>query len=320
MSLQQNERDRIDHYLNGELSGIELAGVQNRMKEDALFNNQVVFHEILRGGIVISKEEELKKIILGKINYKKSRIPFALKLILTFLLVTSMGITLWFYIGTDTYKQNRRDLLSPFLSNSFDKKADKKLSESKNKGLQKTDRSSGSVQEKETGDETIGNQEAEKTENNGNSMPEADTTHQVSEEDKDIVIRKDKLLISTTLTIIEKPASDDRSTDLQNEHSASTQEAIRKLNPDAGVPEEEKNSNYVLVEFWVSPVNYMGYKMSRNKIILFGLEEPDAVKLFRANDILYLKYGIEYFRLVQTFDFLSYQRLKEAEVPLAIRQ
>ena len=178
MSLQQSERDLIDHYLNGELSGIELAVVESRMKEDALFNNQVIFHEILRGGIVISKQEELKKIILGKINYRKTRIPFALKLIVTFLLVTTIGITLWFYIGTDSSKQNRRDLLSPFLSKSLDKKADKNYSESKSKDIQKVQRSSGSGQEKETGDETISNHDAEITGDKGNGLPEPRGKHQ----------------------------------------------------------------------------------------------------------------------------------------------
>jgi hypothetical protein len=60
--------------------------------------------------------------------------------------------------------------------------------------------------------------------------------------------------------------------------------------------------------------------MSKNKLILYGIEEPDAVKLYRMNDVLFMKYGNEFFRLVNTFDFLSYQRLKENDVPLAIRQ
>jgi hypothetical protein len=60
--------------------------------------------------------------------------------------------------------------------------------------------------------------------------------------------------------------------------------------------------------------------MSKNKLLLFGIDEPDAVKLFRSNDVLYLKYGNEFFRLSNTFEFLSYQRLKENDIPLAIRQ
>ena len=59
--------------------------------------------------------------------------------------------------------------------------------------------------------------------------------------------------------------------------------------------------------------------MSKNKLVLFGIEEPDAVKLYRVNDGIYMSYLKEYYKLNDTFDFVSYQKLKETEIPLAIR-
>ena len=94
---------------------------------------------------------------------------------------------------------------------------------------------------------------------------------------------------------------------------------MSKLNPAADLPEEEKVSSDYQVEFWVSPINYRGYKMSKNKLILFGIDEPEAVKLYRVKDALYMSYLKDYYRLNASFDFMSYQKLKEADIPLAIK-
>lgn len=320
MNLNQPDRHLIDRYLNGELSGIELDNFQNHMQRDAQFNQQVNFQNLLRSGIISSKEEELKKKILEKINFRKSRVPFSLKLIVTFLIVTGAGITLWFYVGTESSTQQKRFFIFPFSAKEKEKKEDRKTTESKNKTIREEGTSSGNEQkENQNSDERNvsagGNSEMQTTQ-----QPAGDSLSQASEEDKGIVIKKDKLLISATLQINERSFPDIKSTDTRNDNAPLTQEAAQKLNPEAGIPDEEKITSDVVVEFWVSPINYKGYKMSRNKLILFGIEEPDAVKLFRLNDFLYMKYGNEFYRLLNSYDFLAFQRLKEADVPLAIRQ
>lgn len=320
MTLNQPDRQLIDRYLNGELSGIELDNFQNRLQHDEVFKSRVGFQNLLRSGIILSKEEELRKKILEKIKFKKTRVPLALKLIVTFLIVTGAGITLWFYVGTESATQDKRFFINPFSPKEKEKKESKKMTESKNKTVQEEETPSGENQKEIAGTEEKNALQAGTTENQAAVQTAGDSMLLVSEEDKGIVIKKDKMLISATLHVNEKSFPDNKAADAKNENATLSQEASQKLNPEAGVPEDEKISSDVLVEFWVSPINYKGYKMSKNKLILFGIEEPDAVKLFRLNDLLYMKYGNEFYRLMNTYDFLAFQRLKDADVPLAIRQ
>ena len=77
--------------------------------------------------------------------------------------------------------------------------------------------------------------------------------------------------------------------------------------------DDEKAMTQINVEFWVSPINYRGYKFFRNKIILFGIEEPDAVRLFRRKDNIYMQIVNNYYLLEPTEEFASYQSVLEKE-------
>jgi hypothetical protein len=316
--ISQPERDLIDRFINGELSGIDLANIQRRIDEDEQFSKKVNFQKLLRSGILFSKEDELKKFIIQKISFKRSRIPFSLKLIVTFLIVTGAGITLWFYVETDSSTTNKKYFSLPFLSKEKDKKEKKVLTESKNKIKKEVSKAEDEItnQTKLQGEDNKNDQE----ENTAIKSLSGDTSTSNLEEDKDIVIKKDKLLISATIPISDRSSTDSKNTESKGDAPSLSQEAAQKLNPAANVPEDDHAVESLTVEFWVSPINYRGYKMSKNRLILFGIEEPDAIKLYRSNDALYMKYGAEFFRLVNTYDFLAYQRLKETDVPLAIRQ
>ncbi len=323
MNAEQSDKNLVNRYLNEELSGIELESFRERMLNDVHFKNEVRFQSLLRSGILLSKEEDLKKKILGKIKYRKARIPFSLKLIFTFLIVTGVGITLWFYVGTDSSEHPTRYSFFPFSSKEKDKKADSKTVDEKSKP---EDSRSGTDQRRPsaTGDELTRNENT--SEGSGgikqgeqNQTSALDSVSQAINNDNDIVIKKEQLLISISIPVIEKPAANSKAVEA-SQNSSLTHDAVEKLNPSAGVPDEEKATSGYLVEFWISPINYHGYKMSKNKLIIYGIEEPDAVKLYRLNDVLFMKYGNEFFRLFNTFEYIPYQRMKETDVPLAIRQ
>ncbi|NVO03703.1 MAG: hypothetical protein HXX09_13485 [Bacteroidetes bacterium] len=66
----------------------------------------------------------------------------------------------------------------------------------------------------------------------------------------------------------------------------------------------KKNSkNIYRVEFWKSPVNYKGYKMGKDKVIIFGLFEFETVSLKLLNKLLYLKSGKDFYTIENTTDF-----------------
>src|SRR4051812_8251669 len=104
MPLTIHERHLADRYLNGELSGIELEEFNSKLASDDSFREAVELQKIIYSGIALVREEEVKKIIRTSINYRKSSVPFALKLIITFLIILVLGITFWSYIGNEFEK------------------------------------------------------------------------------------------------------------------------------------------------------------------------------------------------------------------------
>jgi len=321
MNFNNPDKNLIHRYFNGELSGIELENFRERMQSDETFRTEINFQNLLRSGILASKEEELKKKILTAIKFRQTRIPFSLKLIVTFVVVTTIGITLWFYVGKDS-SSHKVNLLFPFLSKEKNKSADKKSTKEKviNQDTQSVSLDTTVSKNSKNPGEGLAETKEGVAPEQQNQWAANDSNSEASNEDKDIVIKKDQLLISITLPVNEKSQDKKIPDGVQTAGLTTTQDVAQKLNPAANIPEEEKVAANIEAEFWVSPVNYRGYKMLKNRLILFGIEEPDAVKLYRSNDVLYMKYGNEYFRLVNTFEFLTYQRLKENDIPLAIRQ
>lgn len=66
---------------------------------------------------------------------------------------------------------------------------------------------------------------------------------------------------------------------------------------------QNKNKNSLRVEFWKSPINYKGYKVSVNKLIIFGIDHFDMVSFKMMSKVLYLKYMSDYYQIDKTIDF-----------------
>jgi hypothetical protein len=57
------------------------------------------------------------------------------------------------------------------------------------------------------------------------------------------------------------------------------------------------------IEFWESPLNSIGYKMGKNKIILYGIKSFDLASLAKYEGKTYLRYLNEYYPLEITSTF-----------------
>jgi hypothetical protein len=120
---------------------------------------------------------------------------------------------------------------------------------------------------------------------------------QVSE---DIILRKDELL-STRL--LEELNISMVAVNPANSHDS----LAAKM---AGVRDEHAASRqYSTVEFWISPLNYKGYKMNRSKLVLYGLGDVSGVRLYKLDDEMYLHTGSVIYRLDYTNDFKPYERV-----------
>ena len=298
--MTQDERLFVDRYLAGSLTGLELKEFIDKLESNEDFKKDVSFHNLLIEGIYEAENKRVTSAIEKHIGYEKPFVPIALKLIVTFLIFTAGGIVLWNYIGPDKeakrqnyfsldfFRKHSIDTIVPAVEADNNQKIRKMESK---KTIAQTD--------------TIINQSEAINVDTGIISPT---------ETSEIVVKKDQLLISFIL----KPIDINEATTNNESSSSIANSTVDKLNPSGGLPEidRRKIENYY-IEFWVSPVNYIGYKLSKDKLILFGIEEPDAVQLYTKEDKLWMKYGKEYYTLVESDDFESL--INSEEIPSALK-
>ena len=298
--MTQDERLFVDRYLAGSLTGLELKEFIDKLESNEDFKKDVSFHNLLIEGIYEAENKRVTSAIEKHIGYEKPFVPIALKLIVTFLVFTAGGIVLWNYIGPDKeakrqnyfsldfFRKHSIDTIVPVVEADNNQKIRKMESK---KTIAQTD--------------TIINQSEAINVDTGIISPT---------EASEIVVKKDQLLISFIL----KPIDINEATTNNESSSSIANSTVDKLNPSGGLPEidRRKIENYY-IEFWVSPVNYIGYKLSKDKLILFGIEEPDAVQLYTKEDKLWMKYGKEYYTLVESDDFESL--INSEEIPSALK-
>jgi hypothetical protein len=305
--MTTQERSLIDRYIDNSLSGVELKEFMDKLEQDENFRKQVSFHNLLIESIQIAEDARLEKSIVDQIGYKKPLIPSGLKLILTFLFITAIGITLWQYLGTGTLQTRKRifswDL---FKNNNTEKEKEKSA-----------DVVTNSVKVKEVV-ETPTTEEKNLSEfpSEASHLNTDSTVSEVLSEEENVVVKQDQLLVTHTLRVTDIEI-DDSKKPVDNSLSQST---ANKLNPSGGLVENPKSvdDNYE-VEFWLSPVNYKGYKLASNKLVLFGIEEPDAVKLYFVEDRLMMKYGQNYFRLNPSDEFIAFSTIKNTDLPAVLK-
>ena len=68
----------------------------------------------------------------------------------------------------------------------------------------------------------------------------------------------------------------------------------------------------VQIEFWQSPLNYRGYKMSKGKLVLFGAEPTEELTLYKMEEVVYMKNKTGVFRLDLSSDFRQAERINDA--------
>jgi hypothetical protein len=289
MSLSIHDRHLVDRYLNGELSGLELEEFKARLNADKEFHSAVELQQLIYSGISYAREEELRLRIRSAINYRKSNMPFSLKLIIVFMVILFLGITFWSYLGNEFEKMKPyNNFISLF-------KSHRKQSSIETKKQSNVLKRDANIKERDTAIDTA-------IEDTSFMTMDSAATFNASEED--IEVKKDIMVASRLIAVIDK--GDEKGTSLSND-------VAQKL-PDADLPTEERVDTFT-VEFWVSPIHYRGYKMSKSKLVLFGIENFEDVTLYRVNKAMYFNYEESWFSLATTYDFTPYQKLNETEIP-----
>ena len=85
----------------------------------------------------------------------------------------------------------------------------------------------------------------------------------------------------------------------------------QSLEEESDIPRPSEKIESYTAEFWVSPINYRGYKLVNDKLILFGIEQPDIVVLYEGNNKLWMRYGNDFFYLESGEYFESFVALNK---------
>lgn len=174
----------------------------------------------------------------------------------------------------------------------------KELNIEENKNKEKEEKSSSQVVIKYLKkDDTANDQEPEDINLLGNDSTEKSLNNQQvntsTEEEEEIIVRKDELLFSEILMIINLDTI-----------KTNTSDSLAKLA--ANIKEPAINKFYQ-VEYWKSPLNYRGYKFSKNKLVVYGIENIDKGSIYRWKENFYFKANGKVYALEKTPEFKPYE-------------
>ncbi len=81
----------------------------------------------------------------------------------------------------------------------------------------------------------------------------------------------------------------------------------------AGVSADDNRSLF-FVEFWKTPLNSKGYRMSKNRIVLYGFSDFSSFNLYKVDDIFYLKSEEQVYRLNSGGEFMPMERVNDNDL------
>jgi hypothetical protein len=124
-----------------------------------------------------------------------------------------------------------------------------------------------------------------------------------------IVIRKDELLNIKTVELKNLDAPEYMS------HVDSLLEKVSEI-------KDYKNTNRkqsMQIEFWKSPLNYKGYKLSKYNVILYGLADTENLKIYTLDGVLYMKNTSTVYKLDYNADFKPYERVTDEMITSSLK-
>ena len=68
------------------------------------------------------------------------------------------------------------------------------------------------------------------------------------------------------------------------------------------------------VEFWKTPLNSKGYRMTRNRVILYGLSDFSSITIYKVDDNYYLKNDDVVYKISSGTEFKSMELVNDSDL------
>ena len=72
--------------------------------------------------------------------------------------------------------------------------------------------------------------------------------------------------------------------------------------------------NLFFVEFWKTPLNSKGYRMTRNRVILYGLSDFSSITIYKVDDNYYLKNDDFVYKISACTEFKSMELVQDSDL------
>jgi hypothetical protein len=74
------------------------------------------------------------------------------------------------------------------------------------------------------------------------------------------------------------------------------------------------NSDLFFVEFWRTPLNSKGYRMTKNRIILYGFSDFSSLNLYKVDNVFYLKSEEQVYKLSTGTEFMPMEKVNDSDL------
>jgi hypothetical protein len=131
-------------------------------------------------------------------------------------------------------------------------------------------------------------------------------TADLNKGDEDIVVRKDELIESKPLDVVE----------LSPDKNVKTK-ADSLLEKASGIKSEKRNTGekiMIAVEYWRSPINYRGYKLGKNKLVVYGLDTTVPITILKHNGSLFMSYDQNVYRIEPSNDYRAFEKVNDPNI------
>lgn len=119
---------------------------------------------------------------------------------------------------------------------------------------------------------------------------------------EDIVVKMDELAEVKTVELVNL----DYAFSKKNAATDSLLQAVSGVRDETRKSEEKYTFQ---VELWKSPINYKGYKLGKNKLVVFGILQDVPLKLFYLNEETYLKCADVFYKLENGNDYRAFEKV-----------
>lgn len=141
---------------------------------------------------------------------------------------------------------------------------------------------------------------------NSLALPDTSIIDSTALPEEQVIVRKDELLESRVIEVVE--LTSDPNIKSKSDSLLEKASGIRNDKRTAG------SKIMISVEFWRSPVNYRGYKLGKNKLVLYGLDNSADIDLFKHNNAVYLRHEQSVFKVDAFNDYRAFEKTTDPAI------